>query len=95
MARGAIVYKLKKVQNWYPVVVSEGKKTISPQNQPHKHCKIQQSGTAQVGPISMAQKEQKDFKVSSILFYSTRMRKKFQKIFSIFFLPFFGPRAVE
>ena len=40
-------------------------------------------GTAQVGAISEAQKEQKDFKVSSILFYSTRMRKK---IFYRFFL---------
>ena len=30
----------------------------------------------QVGAISKAQKQQKDFKVSTILFYSTRVRKK-------------------
>ena len=30
-------------------------------------------GTAQIGAISKAQKQQKDFKVSNILFYSTRM----------------------
>ena len=47
-------------------------------------------GTAQIGAISKAQKEQKEFKVSSILFYSTRMRKKLKK-YSKFFLNF-GPR---
>ena len=48
-------------------------------------------GTAQVGAISKAQKWHKDFKVLSILFYSTRMRKKLKKIL-IFFQFFFGPR---
>ena len=36
-------------------------------------------GTAQIDAISKAQKLQKDFKVSSILFYSTRIRKKLKK----------------
>ena len=40
-------------------------------------------GPAQVGAISKAQKQQKDFQVSSILFYSTRklkiLRKKWSK----------------
>ena len=35
--------------------------------------------TAQVGAISKAQKQQKDSKVSSILFYIIRMRKFFLK----------------
>ena len=38
-------------------------------------------GTAQVGAISRAQKLKKDFKVSSILFYSTRIRKKLKIFF--------------
>ena len=53
---------------------------------------INKPGLAQVGAISEAQKYQKDFKVSSILFYSTRMRKKLKnsKIFSRkFFFNFF------
>ena len=47
--------------------------------------------TAQVGAISKAQKQQEDFKVSSILFYSTGMRnieKKFPKFFFVFFFDF-------
>ena len=47
-------------------------------------------GTAQVGAISNAQKYQKDFKVSSILFYTTRVRKKLKKI--PFFRILFGLR---
>ena len=43
--------------------------------------------TAQVGATSKVQKEQKDFKVSSILFYSTHMRTIFFK--SNFFFSFF------
>ena len=36
--------------------------------------------TAQVAAISMAQKQQKDLKVSSILFYSTRKTQKSNQI---------------
>ena len=56
---------------------------IVPENKP---------GTAQVGPISKAQKwAQKDFNVSSILFYSTRVKKKLKKIrfFLKIFIEFF------
>ena len=38
-------------------------------------------GPAQVGTISKAQKYQKDFQVSSILFYSTRKSKTLRKNF--------------
>ena len=44
--------------------------------------KVNNPGPAQVGAISKAQKEQKDFEVSSILFYSTRKPKIFRKKFS-------------
>ena len=52
---------------------------------------IPKPGTAPVGAISKAQKYQKDFKVSSILFYSTRVKKIeknpiFSKLFSNLFL---------
>ena len=53
--------------------------------------KTNKPGTAQVGGISKAEKQQKDFRVSSILFYSTRMRKKLKKQFRIFFEYFWSP----
>ena len=55
--------------------------------QKHSIPSSNKPGTAQVGAISKAQKQQKDFKVSSILFYSTRVRKKLKKK-SEFFLIF-------
>ena len=42
-------------------------------------AKLNKPGTAHVGAISKAQKQEKEFKVSSILIYCTRMRKKFLK----------------
>ena len=51
--------------------------------------KLKRPGTARVGAISKAQKQQKDFKVSSIRFYSTRMRKKLKKNPKFYFEIFF------
>ena len=77
--------------------LGRGTKETEHQNlQVHKFPTTRQNkpGTAQVGAISKAQKYQKDFKVSSILFYSTRVRENWKKIriflkfvFGLFFWP--------
>ena len=55
------------------------------------HEKENQAGNGPSCRHIYSQKLQKDFKVPSILFYSTRMRKNFLKK-SQFFQFFFGPR---
>ena len=44
-----------------------------------QNCNKNKPGTSEVGALSKAQKLQRDFKVSSILFYSNRVRKKLKK----------------